>query len=545
MEKRDLPWLEELSLNKEDFSKIPEGEHPLPWAFKNDFLKEEAYVLWASSYYKVPAIKAEFFSLAVDFTLIEKFSKLHQWNSTCYPIYYWEDTLFVACLEPVELPKKQKVCFAISPFSAMTMAWNKHFGYSENSVIDAPNELPPIDLTIDEFPQTTQQLKAPAEPSSQNSSSDKDKDLSFNFDDLTSGSQDAATPPAPKENKPEASLEDLDFSTLHGVEAQDLSSVAPSGPSLDDKTKVDTDINTFTSATETIHLGNNKLKEEQDLPDAPFGELSFDKLGLEPVDEKTASDIPPIPKSTEQAPNLSELNQKPDNVRPELETIDSPEFPPLVNDDYTPLPVLAKVDKSPTGLSLNTSTSETPVSEANTVTDLRISALIPNEYLITDEEASQSANLDQISDRKSVMAHIFHHLKRDYKRLMWVEFSTNNQYFPKYCYGNWSMSARAWNSHVNLSQPNIFKIAHTSNLPFHGEISDNPFNDKYYELWLKNKKPDFATIFPTSYDEYCYGFIVGFSKGPEFNDIDSLKKIENLVSICKKPFLNTSVKKAS
>lgn len=544
MEKSDYKWLEELSIDPQRFSDLPEGQNPLLWGLRNDIVDEEAYVFWASTHYILPAIKPEFFSMAVDFSLIEKFSQVFQWNESCFPIYMWEDTLFVACLEPPQIESDQKICFVIGPFSAMEMAWTKHNGTPQTE-FEAPQEQVVADLQPLPVEVPNQEKPAP-QPT-------KTIDLGdLDFSKLGDG-QTTADSSTPEMTKSELAHESTEAET-------------------DFQKNERTEMGALPTATETIHIQNGDTA----MPDLPIPDMEFDQISvgefslegeLTNVEDKKEDLPPPPPTKNTAPPNVREktvinptLDEQPlptlSGLKAQSKTPTTVEEPALetnsqihaksdtnseiskIDDDYTPLPFETNNQTPdlppPPTADMKLVTQEV---DMNTVTDIGAPVHIPPSNKISDLDLKANASLSHAKDRKGVVAHILHHLTRDFKKLMWVELGTEDQFFPKYIYGPWAMRQQAWDTHVNLTHPNIFRIASISSLPFHGEIFMNPFNEKYFELWNNGQKPNFATVYPLCYDDTTYGFVVGFDKGEEFESISTLKKIENLASIVKSDFL--------
>jgi hypothetical protein len=565
MEKTDFPWLVELGLKKDILKDTPEGEKPLSWAFKSGVLKESAYTLWASNHYKHPHIKEEFFSLAFDTSLFEKFSKIYTWNETCYPIYFWENTLFIACLEPIEISSEYKICFVISSYSAMTSAWNKHFN-SGISLHQVDNHSMEFNFTMEviqpshDEKMSSQYTEIPPSLNDKNTNtqesttSGQNFDFDFNQMDTKKDSSEvnkkldksldinkqavevaSALPPIPKhvksdqENQSE-SLDALDFSAISStthVEEQTQSTMSQNDNQTQTSSGISFNDSTSATALKISNIDNDRQSlNNLDLPDMSFAKEEIQKSNIKHSTEEN------------EAASLSEYSQSSFNKANSDTWTEESQIHGKLDDDYTPLPFLTKSEQDKSKKSKITPNEQT-------LTDHARPAHIPSKNLISETELNNNLNLSIENGRKGIIAHIFQLLKRDYRELMWVEGLEESQFYPQYCYGAWDIQEIAWKTPVNISQPNIFKIAYTSGLAFHGEISDNPFNDQYYELWHRNQKPDWATIYPICYDDYCYGFIVGFSKGPDFDETKSLKKVENLVSICKNSFLSVQVKKAS
>jgi hypothetical protein len=235
----------------------------------------------------------------------------------------------------------------------------------------------------------------------------------------------------------------------------------------------------------------------------------------------------------QQAPGLESLNPSRANEQPHSAT--SPAF----DDDYTPVPILTKAQKEAQRrrqkeASLKREADERSRFTENTLTDHSQPVLIPPQNLISDQEISEALDLDKAHNKKLVIAHMMGHLRRDYEKLIWVEQEKGEHYFVKFVHGDWKVTELAWKMHINLTNPNIFRIAYKSGFPFHGEVSPNPHNEKYFEWWNRGVVPNFVTIHPVTHNENVIGFLAGFGKNSEFDEVGSLKKMENLLTICKK-----------
>ncbi len=726
MSKNIFPWVKPLGLSSSNFSDKPEGVDALVWGLKNNIISPDEYLDWATQFYQLPAIKPEFFSMAVDFTLLEKYANLYDWYAYCYPIYHWEGTLFVACLAPPKVKINGKVCYVIAPFHALESAWQKHDN-AKPGVAMATEQLPIIpeapsaqspapemtatqvlqdkpqtpvetpqlnaDLGLKDIDPTREQKFENAPPVQKTPSTevqpqtipDSPKVESTPKSVIESPEvkvQSQPTPELPKveepaqpvaepvevkaaaapkanavreqtqpvadttgldfgdlkkemgvnEDQPEATSSNeepmepseevgvLDFSSMG---SQALGEESANEPEQEvTQTKFDNDINNLTSATQTMHVHNHTMtatKHNTETPSLPFEEVTIKGISLEGEKteiEKTPEEKTKVSPAAEQAQKLAEVMEQkqveakplapnviippppqPEQVKQELvkpaeapqvfqdensipslddlkqhATINPAQAPGLdesdINleqenkhlgqdedaegdiDDYTPVPILTKAqveaqERRKKEAHIKEQAAEKSRLSENTITDHAQPILIPADNLISETDLQMAVNLDEATNLKHVIAHIFSHLKKDYQKLMWVEMKSEGQYFIQYVMGDWKITELAWKMHVNISNPNIFRVAHHSGFPYHGEINPNPYNDKYFEWWNRGKTPNFCTIFPVQHNDQIIGFISCFEKGDEFDDVGSLKKVENLITICKKTLQKFAPSKAA
>jgi hypothetical protein len=90
-----------------------------------------------------------------------------------------------------------------------------------------------------------------------------------------------------------------------------------------------------------------------------------------------------------------------------------------------------------------------------------------------------------------------------------------------------SLAAFAWddsfkevldkNARIPLKTPSIFNIVAATQKPFHGYISINEVNEKFFEEWNFGIIPDHITITPIVVGEQLVGMVVGLAQKSAFN----------------------------
>lgn len=531
------PWLKPLGLKENEFSQMPTGEDAALWGLKNQVIPELKFSQWVSETYKIPTINPDFFNMPLDFSLLEKFAHLHEWSDHCFPIYLWKDVLFIACLSPEQISMdQQKCCLVAAPYSTMKAAWVRHDTEADKS-ISVPTPEP--ELVITQPP--------PSVPANV-----------ANTD----------TPPPAAEIE---SLGELDFSSLDemGQTPQAPQATPQDEPELTRTRVDDTPMNNLTTATQTVqkHSGERTATpDDLPFPELDFGDISIENISLEGDVQNLKSQPAPEPSPAEQmgkrplAPPVEETSSDEDshvedsqvedsNVRLSQNEAEDEDKDADFDDDYTPVPFISQEDKE---LFRHTNVGMSHIKKPdgpieNTLTDHGSKpenhAAIEN--LVTESDMNRCLDLKSCQTKKDVISHIFRHLKRDYRKLMWMEIREDGHCYPTYIFGNWAMTIEAWNTPVNLLKPNIFRIASLSDLPFHGEVAKNEINTGYFQLWTSGKVPDVATIYPVSDEDQLKGFVVAFSINEEFDEVGSLSKIQKLVSLTSKHMFQSKLKKSA
>ncbi|WP_413581600.1 hypothetical protein [Bdellovibrio sp. HCB288] len=70
---------------------------------------------------------------------------------------------------------------------------------------------------------------------------------------------------------------------------------------------------------------------------------------------------------------------------------------------------------------------------------------------------------------------------------------------------------------VPLKTPSIFNIVASTQKPFHGYISLNELNEKFFEQWNQGAIPDHVTLTPIVMEEKLVGMLMGFAEKSAYN----------------------------
>jgi|GEM_PF-4732257 len=659
-------WMKDLNLKPEDFSQCPEDQNPLLWAFESELLHEQTYTDWASVAYELPVLKSEFFEMAWDKTLRATFQDVFPWEKDCFPVHKWEDVLYVACLEPQQIPVDAKVCFLIASPKAMMNAWESLEELQQNppqpetitpsadtvaphtsEIVAAHPDLEPSVLNFDisaldqESPEPPPASATPSIPDDLTDSKSDDlsatpdslgsSDLNPDFpsiegldlDDLNLESLNENTPQVetpPAETPSLDSLEGLDFGDLDlggpppptmeaeqappteppkelqaeespletppSLEGLDLTALAPSEPKSEtaapaaSPSTLASSPTDFSSAPPSAAPSLTSSEEPSgSTPEAPPLDFDFD-LPTEKtaqsadaaapaavdLSKTTPVSAPPMPPEILEpevqdapapsfaapeppAPDLSDLSapvataDEPKMATPEPPTlpveaapptatmqppvpVPVPTPPPAFDDDKTPPPIAA-------------------VPDPETAKPLAVSTA-PKDKSITWEHLKGGPPLESCESLPQIVEHIFSKVHKDFEKLMWIPKAKSKGFIPDLVMGPWSPKDETWTTSVDIRNANIFRVAWSSKLPFHGPISPNSTNNKYFEMWDKGAMPEHITIFPLCTEsKKCLGFIVGCGKGESFDKKDTLKRFQRLMELTAKQLGTAALDKAA
>jgi hypothetical protein len=80
---------------------------------------------------------------------------------------------------------------------------------------------------------------------------------------------------------------------------------------------------------------------------------------------------------------------------------------------------------------------------------------------------------------------------------------------------------------VELKNPSIFRIVETTQKPFHGPISINEINEKFFQDWNENVIPPHVTVIPLINNDKVIGMLMGLADASAYNKA-SLQKAEKV-----------------
>ena len=124
------PWFKDLKVSEKDFKKWEsEGSENsfIFWSLHNNIINKKQYFDWAIEYYQIPLLQDMFFEQHL-MTRWEwkEVRNLFDWTAEKMPVAVWEDTVFIACLEPPIQEEKFdfKHRFVLASSTALRTTWN-------------------------------------------------------------------------------------------------------------------------------------------------------------------------------------------------------------------------------------------------------------------------------------------------------------------------------------------------------------------------------------------------------------------------------------
>ncbi len=97
-------------------------------ACKVKLLKSDDYLAWASNYYGVAIIKHSYFEQMFDSKYYYNYQEVFDWSEECFPLFEWENILFVACLDPhmvMNIPYDLNIKPILAGYEELIYGWDK------------------------------------------------------------------------------------------------------------------------------------------------------------------------------------------------------------------------------------------------------------------------------------------------------------------------------------------------------------------------------------------------------------------------------------
>lgn len=439
--------LQGLSTDSEDSEN--RNESLLARALKENLISSEEYLLWACQHFGLPTLKQEFFTEnSFPQELYSKWATQYSWSSECLPVAEWDGTLIVACLQPPEDFPKQLI-----PATFVLAAYSDIQSYFRHIETEGSTNEAPVGLDIP---------AAPSKPS-----------LDFSMDNLFAGAEapaeEEAIAPAPEE------LPDGILGAVKPVnpEADILPAVIPPPPQLH---KIE------------APLPEEKASPEQEQPVAKKATPPpppADALHLLKVIADDQEEVIITPLSSVRIPETKEPEKRATPAAKATSEASS-EVPEDTISQVAPVPVAEK-------------------SSTKTETPLQISY---NSQITTKFGCERLKKKNGASFTKK-LEHTFAKMKDHFPQVMVLAIDDEQKKLLPFAWDESFSQIKDLNNSVPLGVPSIFNIVLNTQKPFHGYISINEVNEKFFDDWNQNTIPDHVTITPIIDNEQLVGMLLG------------------------------------
>ncbi|UOF02077.1 hypothetical protein [Bdellovibrio reynosensis] len=469
---------EQLQGLTESFEKSGSSLSLLAFALKGKSLDSEKYLSWAMTHYKLPKLQSRFFTeTPFSQEMFAKWATHFQWSVECLPVAEWDGSLIVACLQPPQdFPSSVPAIFVLAEFESLN-------SYAEKAGLHTAVTAIPITLT----PAVAASMDASELPEGFDLSVvtvTKQSTDSFSFDDL--GVQEEVAVADEVSEKSEEAMDGL-FDGPTQIRLEALNAIQEAAPALEpvaaetsqvlEETVPAVQVKPVASAPANDDL---MLMDEVPAP-APKAKPEL-KVAPKPVE---APVIPAAPVAA------SEPVKKPSMPPPPPPKT---ELPPAFEDSFgnKPIPMTPRPQA---------------VSQAKPTMNP-----VANGTFALDKVKKKNAALltEKIKSTLSEM-------KAHFEKSMILTLDDQETQLTAFAWDENFKGMKDTSTRFPLATPSIFSIVANTQKPYHGYISINELNEKFFDDWNEAKIPDHVTITPIIANEKIIGMIMGFAEKSAYN----------------------------
>jgi len=565
---QDAPWKHQFPQVYQKVRQIPLAKNlpPAQWmalSLENGFISSTEYLPWAQNYYGLATLKSDFFE-SKHFSLMAYHKFKNQsttWGPQALPVFEWENTLFVACIDPHSVPSElanhpDMICRPLlANYEDLVKAWNFCLESgtpppafnpiaSELKIgVPSPDALtgelktaPPIPPAIESSPTMTASLHKAQQEVQRQTSADIPLIVvteppvtplhevpNKNSEEVASIGTPSATakpqkrelnlnPPVPTEDlfellnsteNPSIQHSPLSAETQHSdIHSRDsiASFEMPEGLNLTVNSELQLKIPSLSqqkNPTPLLQEANKISALPENLSTEDLASIPAPSLSLAPTFSSTT-----LASASQGTIMPAPINDNPPLAR--IPTKTAAAASPSIGTAMAPSPSIgaASPTTSPTIATVAKNTSVSNIAESATKSTISMNS--PPPLMATPPPIStiQTQELEEELTLGFTKAYQF------YRNLMILKIK-DNVVIPM----RWDPSYKKPKSlqGIPLNQPSIFRIVVRTKKPFHGPVTSNSINDQFIEHWFDGHKPNYLTIHPLFFEKECVGLLLGAS----------------------------------
>lgn len=179
-------------------------------------------------------------------------------------------------------------------------------------------------------------------------------------------------------------------------------------------------------------------------------------------------------------------------------------------------------------------TSPVQIKKANPVKVENIKPnLLPRFYL-------ENLQKDETQTLKNELEKVFSQLSPFFDKLAFFGIDFNQSYTIPLV---WSENVTPPDKIVpiDITERGVFKIVTSTSKPYHGYVTPNPFNEKFFKEWNNDEIPEHLTLLPLFCKNQIAGVLMGIGHSSAYNN-QTLKQSEKMIKYLEERFkkLNTT-----
>lgn len=530
----------------ESFSKDSKGLS-LPAFLKNQGqLDESQYFQWAQAHFGMTVLKPDFFhSYQPGLEFFSKWEGLFPWNKLCVPVAEWDGILFVACHEkPENFPSHTSVCFMLASFENLQQWYQIHYGRVEQGPTKTPAAASASEaLTLVSTP-TADAPKKESDPVEIFSLELKETETADSFElkdesQIEEGSSDEIEASIEESETPSEMIEGLDLSTsvpapnlnLSGLHKDLESKQHGTGDEKNPELRLE-----MTLSSPVLNIPEDDAKTKPSLPEAteelPNLKPMFGFQKTEPKPAIKASDFPDAVDPVDDFTSLQVLDN-PANAAKNSPATESPAVVPSPKSiQSSPHPPGSK--NATAASSLGKDESETRA-KPKTSTPLAQESIPHDTFSFAQVIKSSPAVLNQLKT-------MCEPLKAHFEKYFFFGVGDNElEIQPLFWSEEFVADPSRHEVAINIKTPSIFYIVAATYKPFHGPISPNEINEKFFDDWNQGLIPSHCTMVPILFKDQLVGLLMAVGE-KSANTPQILRFSEKTASEISKKISDTNLK---
>jgi hypothetical protein len=143
-------WKEYFKEEIKGFENLNPGASLLYSAIKNRRIKSQEYLDWAKNNLELTTVRDNFFSKRpLSKNIYDQFKTFYKWNEECLPIYYWNDILYIGCLEvPAFFNQQAHVVFTLCSLESLESYWHQWQNFENNPTVSSEVSFSDLERTM-------------------------------------------------------------------------------------------------------------------------------------------------------------------------------------------------------------------------------------------------------------------------------------------------------------------------------------------------------------------------------------------------------------
>ncbi|MNK01275.1 hypothetical protein D3C87_190720 [compost metagenome] len=456
----------------------------LGYAFDQQRLTSEEFLSWAINHYQIPRLQRRFFTESPPSeNLFARWSGHYRWSSECMPVAEWDGNMIVACLEPPQdFPQNPHAVFVLCEYETLKECWEKF-----HPVAALPSK--EVSALMSDSPEGI-------DFSAATTIAPKSGD-SFSFEDLNmeGSSENTNSEIVLEEDFSESEQSDSSEGGIDGLLSDFTVTRLEAKPAVKKEEDVVAEVAKITPTKESSSFNSEATRIAPNTTAKPAAVASLPTAAA-----PARPAIPPPPAKTP-------------TTTPESAPAATATTPPPFKDVADAQSFASKMAPSAAAVAPKIFPGGKPTITPAAVSNLAL------------EKWKKKYN-SQISEK---ITHVLGQMKNHFEKSLILTLDEKETQVAAFAWDDSFNDIKNTGSRVLLQTPSIFNIVAATQKPFHGYISINEVNEKFFEEWNHGRIPDHVTVSPIVVNEKLVGMLMGLGEKSAYNKtaLTSTEKLSN------------------